>query len=1135
MIVKETRANPYGPRFLTQRNLEKRIVHGDEPPRPPIAPGNMQLFSYYKPGLTAGNYAIIAEQFIDARKGGGRQSLRIGNWKGKPTLPADTPAEPQIFEVMAPQFSLDPKLVNSFYPPEGHQDEGRILPHIVINDPHLPWERDADRAFAGGKESPLDTARLRDPDRNKEGETIDKDNNVTQDREEMVYRSIVPWLRLLVFDSAELKLENAEQARDLGVPEFANIDVEPSPDIRQQPASGAFSMMARDYLKIKPNNRIDFEKAYEDDEPGFEEIKTGKRSKESASVIYPTKDTFYKLCKDVESNKYLAHVRNINTVGFPNASVEENGLFSIIISARTGSYKIEQPATQIVHLVSIEHVHSTLMDHFQDWESRPQSVKNERIGLISLYSWTYTALPPNPVNFIDSMMAIVGNIPHTIDENQPDLPLTPKPGNMQMLRPKDDLLTALASSENKESKLLASRLKLGYSIARWRSETGEVTAAFNRGPLTPVKVPAVPAKDWPSSSTTSQAFEILDKTTGIVDLSYAAAWNHGKTLAISDTAFSSSLLRFRSTIHNTSASLARSQVNRLVSKIDVLKQLLQGVKQMNGLLDDKVAPPMRVVPPHDRLLDTQLDMPDIAVAMSMAVKKEVTFAAQAGDEVFNEFNTLGENSTDWAAIHKWITDKLYLADIPAHILFPDPSFIPEESIRFFHIDDAWMDCLIDGALSVGNHLENDDDQIKNAIKALYNVYLSTTVPETAIKPQIPCFGFILRSQIVKVNWNTSGDSKEQRASVCQWIRPDDHSLICLLDRPPEELAGYNDEHPDRGGIVLSQPPHQQRFSFGHSYNLNDDKFEFRLRHLYTGEESRPGEWPIWDHSNISDKPERDAASKIDEATRVLKTSELASVINAGIQDEGINEYAYMDYVPNSAELALELNDPAYYFTIYPGSTSTNKEQRVRQLYIKAGNKTPPSPDKPTPEKSKTIGETTLVQPPFANDSVPIIPVPDDIPGKAAKVITIHHPTIPSSTGSIPLNMMPKKCFTMDVFVHQKGLRPRLNGAYDAGDYVPTKGKYLLEVRIVPRSAAVYPVMKMNDDKTVEASFTLTDIEVPESLVKKYFTIQGQRDRDELGFARIDMWERYQVDQDGLQVVSLIDPEKYFVLKREVED
>jgi hypothetical protein len=202
IMVVQTRGNPNGPRFLTQRNLEKRIqaATGDgEPFRPKVDKGFMQLFSYYKPGLTAGNYCIIAEQFISATKQGQHeQKLRICNRKGTAPIPDTQPGEKQIFEVMAPQFSLDPKLVNSFYPPEGHQDEGRILPHLVINDPHFPWERDADSAFAGGMDDDLGMARLRDPDRNANGDTVDKDGKVTDVRENMMYRSIIPWVRLLV-------------------------------------------------------------------------------------------------------------------------------------------------------------------------------------------------------------------------------------------------------------------------------------------------------------------------------------------------------------------------------------------------------------------------------------------------------------------------------------------------------------------------------------------------------------------------------------------------------------------------------------------------------------------------------------------------------------------------------------------------------------------------------------------------------------------------------------------------------------------------------------------------------------------------------------------------------------------------
>jgi hypothetical protein len=109
--------------------------------------------------------------------------------------------------------------------------------------------------------------------------------------------------------------------------------------------------------------------------------------------------------------------------------------------------------------------------------------------------------------------------------------------------------------------------------------------------------------------------------------------------------------------------------------------------------------------------------------------------------------------------------------------------------------------------------------------------------------------------------------------------------MCLLDRPPEELAKYDANHPDLSSIVLAQPPHQQRFSFGHTYNQTDNSFEFKLRHLYTGqkEDVPSGEWPVWEHAGPEDQREAIAAKQIHLDTRVLKVGELAKTINQGIQ------------------------------------------------------------------------------------------------------------------------------------------------------------------------------------------------------------------------------------------------------------
>lgn len=113
---------------------------GEPPLTEALDPGCMRLYSYYRPGLEAGRYGIEAKQVVEAFQVGDhgklhKQSLEIFNYTGE--VSDETKILTQNFEVMAPQFSIDASKINSYYPPNGHNDEGRILPHIVFNDPHV--------------------------------------------------------------------------------------------------------------------------------------------------------------------------------------------------------------------------------------------------------------------------------------------------------------------------------------------------------------------------------------------------------------------------------------------------------------------------------------------------------------------------------------------------------------------------------------------------------------------------------------------------------------------------------------------------------------------------------------------------------------------------------------------------------------------------------------------------------------------------------------------------------------------------------------------------------------------------------------------------------------------------------------
>ena len=188
----------------------------------------------------------------------------------------------------------------------------------------------------------------------------------------------------MVFDPEDLPALTAADVATLNLPSTI--------DLTKQPATGAFPITVQQYMNVPQGSRVDFEDALSKDPAGLAEIQT---SQDMMKAIFPMKQTFLNLFPDISTLRYGAHVRNINTAGFPGAGINETGLYSIIVSSRMGNYTqvTNKPITQICHLVSIENFETTKQN------LKFTNASTERIALTSLYSWTYLALPPNPINF----------------------------------------------------------------------------------------------------------------------------------------------------------------------------------------------------------------------------------------------------------------------------------------------------------------------------------------------------------------------------------------------------------------------------------------------------------------------------------------------------------------------------------------------------------------------------------------------------------------------------------------------------------------------------------------------------------------------------------------------------------------
>jgi hypothetical protein len=71
------------------------------------------------------------------------------------------------------------------------------------------------------------------------------------------------------------------------------------------------------------------------------------------------------------------------------------------------------------------------------------------------------------------------------------------------------------------------KLKNGYSLVRYRVQSGEETVGLSRGALLPV-VAKTPIDSWPFASNNGQDYQIFDTKLGLMDVSYSSAWQLGK-------------------------------------------------------------------------------------------------------------------------------------------------------------------------------------------------------------------------------------------------------------------------------------------------------------------------------------------------------------------------------------------------------------------------------------------------------------------------------------------------------------------------------------------------------------------------------------------------------------------------------
>lgn len=104
----------------------------------------------------------------------------------------------------------------------------------------------------------------------------------------------------------------------------------------------------------------------------------------------------------------------------------------------------------------------------------------------------------------------------------------------------------------------------------------------------------------------------------------------------------------------------------------------------------------------------------------------------------------------------WLRNLQLLTGVPFNYLVPDAAMLPAESIRFFQVDTGWVDCLLDGAYSLGGNAiagpqaAVDQPGVLDAARARAAQVRPELIgaPAELAPPAKVMSGFLLRSSLV---------------------------------------------------------------------------------------------------------------------------------------------------------------------------------------------------------------------------------------------------------------------------------------------------------------------------------------------------------------------------------------------------
>ncbi|MFZ1084369.1 MAG: IPT/TIG domain-containing protein [Terracidiphilus sp.] len=399
---------------------------------------------------------------------------------------------------------------------------------------------------------------------------------------------------------------------------------------------------------------------------------------------------------------FLTHCRGINTLD------EGEQLLSILLANRLPQ-AAATPVRYFAQLVSLEGFGDYMGPNATPIPTQPGSQELMDVQMVSLYNWSFSSLPESGESFLQLMNGLVQSQQASTTQQSTvalQLPLPP----------------ATTAPQNVQD-----RLSEGFVPLQFITGSGEDSFAWYRGPFTAQPPQSLPTVGNPATpvrqATSADELMIYLAEQGLFDLSYAAAWNLGRNLALADAVFARNVTIYRNAVATSFATLTQRAAMSHFAAGTSAKALLAGnatrrrfTSLMAQGLGHTWTNTLKTTRQQGRVHSNATGINSRPqrrfAAKPTASPKLVVASPEAVAAVSTSLSEIIESVTAWLARLS------LLYPVPFSHLVPDPRMLPVESIRFFYLDPGWTDALVSGALSIAMHSSADVEQQMALMPAL---------------------------------------------------------------------------------------------------------------------------------------------------------------------------------------------------------------------------------------------------------------------------------------------------------------------------------------------------------------------------------------------------------------------------------